>query len=226
MDPLCPWGKLEEKTSMCSAMSGDGPIRVGTAADGLPPSMQGVFWLTEQGDSSALMSFAPSRDGAGLSSFTINPSDGYHFKVRVGGDRVWSFHDKASSWELVRGIDLIYNFRMENSAGAPPATAADIAAAQIIPSTANFNFELDAPSVLNFRAELAPTGSHSAYPESVVWGRPSAVFGFEGGYYDLVQVIDGDGNRIEPAFSDWVTYCEDASLTGSTPGEFHYKQVA
>lgn len=226
MEPLCPWAKLQEKTSQCSAMSDTGPIRVGKAEDGLPTSMQGVFWLTEQGDSSALMSFAQSKDGNGLSAFTMTPSDGYQIKVRVGGDRVWSFHDKASSWELVKGLDLVYNFRMEDADGGVPSTAEDIAAAQIIPSTANFGFELDLPSVLNFRAVLAPEGSHSKYTDSVVWGRPSAIFGFEGGYYDLVQVIDGEGNKIEPAFGDWVKYCEDASQTGSTPGEFHYKEAA
>lgn len=226
MSTLCPTRKLEEKTEKCSAMSGAGPIGVGTADDGLPPSMQGVFWLTEQGDSSALMTFAPSKDGSGLSTFTMTPSDGYQIKVRVGGDRVWSFHDKGTNWELVKGLDLVYNFRMEDADGGVPSAAEDIAAAQIIPSTANFGFELDMPDVLNFRAVLAAAGSHSKYSDSVVWGRPSALFGFEGGYYDLVQVIDGEGNKIEPAFTDWVTYCEDASKTGSTPGEFHYKEAA
>lgn len=224
MDHICPWENYDTQTSQCSATDANGPIRVATAADGLPPAMQGVFWLTEQGDSSALMSFAPSKDGGGLSTFTMTPSDGYHFKIRVGGDRVWSFHDQATSWELVEGLDLIYNFRMEDANGEAPSTVDDIAAAQIIPSAENINgLELDAPSVLNFRAELAPAGSHSKYNTSVVWGRPSAVFGFEGGYYDLVQVMDGEGNNIEPAFSDWVSYCNDAAQTGDSPGAFHYK---
>jgi len=279
MDHICPWENYDTQTSQCSATDANGPIRVATAADGLPPAMQGVFWLTEQGDSSALMSFAPSKDGGGLSTFTMTPSDGYHFKIRVGGDRVWSFHDQATSWELVEGLDLIYNFRMEDANGEAPSTVDDIAAAQIIPSAENLNgLELDAPSascllpprtpsppsllrasspshqksqssrgalsynrrhapppsarchrrssraqVLNFRAELATAGSHSKYNTSVVWGRPSAVFGFEGGYYDLVQVMDGEGNNIEPAFSDWVSYCNDAAQTGDSPGAFHYK---
>lgn len=46
--------------------------------------------------------------------------------------------------------------------------------------------------------------------------------GFEGGYYDLIQVMDENGDKLEPAYSDWVGYC-NAQETGSTPGEMHYR---
>jgi len=193
---------------------------------GLPPSMQGVFWLTEQGDSSALMSFATSNDGDGLSTLDLNAADGYHFNIRVGGDRVWSFHDKATSWGLVEVLDLVYKFRMEGADGAPAASAEEIVAAQIIPSGENLGgFDLTATGVLNFRAELLPSGNSSRYQTSVVWARPSEIFGVEGGYYDLVQVIDGEGNRLEPAFSDWLGYCNDEQQTGSTPGRIWYREA-
>merc|ERR1719199_1351865 len=101
---------------MCDAAVGkNGPISIGTAP--LPKTLRGVFWLAEQGDSSALMSFAKSNDGSGLSQGALdaNPSDGYNYKIRVGGDKVWSFHDKATSWSLVEVLDLVYKFAFDSS---------------------------------------------------------------------------------------------------------------
>ena len=59
----------------------------------------------------------------------------------------------------------------------------------------------------------------------VVWGRVSSSFGqqIDSAYYDLVQVIDGDGAKTA-AFDDWVAYCE-SDVTGGNPGEMHYRQV-
>jgi len=81
---MCPQSNMVERSFKCDAVSKDGPIRVGAAP--LPPQMRGVFWLAEQGDSSALMSFAQSNDGAGLSQGRLaqEPEDGFQYKVRVG----------------------------------------------------------------------------------------------------------------------------------------------
>lgn len=206
-----------ERTHRCEAVSQKGPIRIGTAP--LPETLRGVFWLAEQGDSSALMSFAKSNDGNGLSQGALNPdsSDGYQYKIRVGGDKVWSFHDKASSWGLVEILDLVYKFRFDS--------ASEPTEAQIIPSGENLNgFDLNAPSVLDFRMTLLPKGTHSMYTNSTVWGRPSRVFGIEGGYYDLIQVMDENGYPLQPAYSDWQAYCK-SSETGGTPGELHYREA-
>jgi hypothetical protein len=215
---------MQEKTAQCASVSGAGPITVGTAAMGLPPALQGVFWLTEQGDSSALMSFATSNDGAGLSHLDVTQSD-YQFKIRVGGDRVWSFHDKATSWGIVEAADLIYNFQMENADGNPAQSIDEIVAAQIIPSGRNLgHLAVTATWLLDFRAELKPAGTHERYASSTVWARPSKVLGIEGGYYDLVQVIDGEGNKLQPAFDDWVQYCGSAE-TGDTAGAIWYREA-
>lgn len=226
MDMMCPQSKMAEKSAQCASVDGSGPLSVGTASMGLPPSMQGIFWLTEQGDSSALMSFATSNDGDDLSKLDMESADGYGIKIRVGGDRVWSFHDKATSWGLVEVLDLVYKFRFEKANGARATIPDEISAAQIIPSGENLNgFDLTATNILNFRAELLAAGSHEKYKNSVVWGRPSRVFGVSGGYYDLVQVIDGNGNKLQPAFNDWVAYCSDGSKTGGTPGEMWYREA-
>jgi len=216
MEEMCPQSQMAEQTHQCESVDKSGPLRVGTAP--LPPQLRGVFWLAEQGDSSALMSFAKSNDGAGLSQGFLarRPEDGYNYKIRVGGDRTWSFHDKASSWGLVEALDLIYNFRMDN--------ATDPTSAQIIPSGSNLGgLTLDASWLLDFQMKLL--ANHSRYPNSMVWGRPSRVLGFEGGYYDLIQVMNEKGDKLQPAFDDWVGYCK-SSATGDTPGQLWYRRSA
>lgn len=213
----CPFENMKTKTASCEAVGKDGPIRIGTAP--LPPQLRGVFWLSEQGDSSALASFARSNDGAGLSKGELdsNPSDGFNYKIRVGGDKVWSFHDRATSWSLVEVLDLVYKFAFDSSSNPTKA--------QIIPSGENLNgFDLNAPWLLDFQMKLYPMGNHSTYKNSWVWGRPSAVLGFEGGYYDFIQVLDETGAPIEPAYSDWQRYCRSAE-TGSTPGQMFYREA-
>lgn len=214
---MCPFDNMIEQSHSCSAVDKSGPIRIGTAP--LPSQLRGVFWLAEQGDSSALMSFARSEDGAGLSQGALaqTPSDGYHYKIRVGGDKIWSFHDKSTSWGLVELLDLVYKFTFDSPSN--PTSG------QIIPSGENLNgFDLNAPWLLNFGMKLFPMGNHSRYPNSWVWGRPSSVLGFEGGYYDLIQVLDEKGSKIEPAYSDWLEYCQGAE-TGSTPGQLWYREA-
>jgi len=214
---MCPQSNMVEKSFQCVDVSKDGPIRIGTAP--LPPQMRGVFWLAEQGDSSALMSFAQSNDGAGLSQGALakEPEDSFNYKIRVGGDKVWSFHDRATSWGLVEALDLIYSFRMNDAINPTQAT--------IIPTGKNVGLTLDASWLLDFQMTLFPMGNHSVYKSSWVWGRPSSILGFQGGYYDLVQVIDEKGDKLEPAFSDWVKYCEDGSQTGETPGTLWYREA-
>jgi len=217
MGELCPQQKMIEKSHQCDSVGMNGPISVATAP--LPASLRGVFWLAEQGDSSALMSFAKSNDGKGLSQGELDPNanDGYQYKIRVGGDRVWSFHDKATSWGLAEVIDLVYKFQFDDAANPTHA--------QIIPSGENLNgFDLNAPWLLDFRMTLMPKGSHDVYSNSTVWGRPSKVLGIEGGYYDLIQVMDEHGQPLEPAFSDWRAYCKSAE-TGGTPGSIHYREA-
>merc|ERR1712110_944053 len=64
--------------------------------------------------------------------------------------------------------------------------------------------------LLRFDVELVPFGTCTGrgtkcYPDSVTWARPSSIAGFDGGYYELVQVIDAMGNKL-PAFEDFVNY--------------------
>ena len=75
----------------------------------LPLSMQGVFWLTGQEDSSALMSFGgPSNDGGGMSTGVVTGDRRY--SVRVSGDRTWAFATNTKPIYMAGILDLIYHF--------------------------------------------------------------------------------------------------------------------
>ena len=106
---LCAQSKLSQKSFAVIDLLEDGvyngPLTLGTAADNLPPNMQGVFWLQGQAASSSIVSFGPSRDGDGLSVWNANSNR--QISVRVGGDKVWSGASNGSTWELVEGIDLV-----------------------------------------------------------------------------------------------------------------------
>jgi len=217
---MCPFKMMKPKMAKCTTQGKDGPITVGTAAMGLPKQMQGVFWLTKQGDSSSLMSFATSNDGGDLSKLDMSAK--YAMKIRVAGDRVWSFSHKSKSWLLVWLTDLVYQFQMEKADGSPARSPDEIAAAQIIPHANSIGISLNAPIFLSFRMTLSPAGTHAKYPNSVVWGRPSKLLGISGAYYELTQVIDGEGNKLEPAYSDWLKFCA-SSESGNSEGYMHYR---
>merc|ERR1712087_524319 len=181
---MCGASRYQIKSKRCEDVTYDGPLS--NEWQHLPAALQGVFWLTDQGDSSALMSFGASGDGGGLSSGKL--SDGpVNYEIRVAGDKVWSFMDKASSWELVDHIDLVYKFRMDSATNPTKGT--------IDPSSPVLGLTLGPRTkwLLRFDVELVPFGTCTGrgtkcYPDSVTWARPSSIAGFDGGYYELVQV--------------------------------------
>lgn len=213
MDALCPRDMLVLK-NMSTVAFGDKkttPMRIGTAP--LPEQLRGVYWLSDQGDSSSLVSFAQSRDGLDVSPGEI-PSDA-KYKVRVTGDRTWSFADESFNWEASQIMDLIYEFEFDSATN--PRTARVYAgggkAASIIWTGVTYAVEF----AMELRSE-----PHTRYPNSVVWDRPSRVFGNEVSSYEVIQVMNEDGEKLEPAFSDWVKYNDNKALTGNTPGKIFY----
>jgi len=215
----CPQSKLTEKSHTCSAVNAAGPIRVGDSS--LPASLQGVFWLMDQKDSSALMSFAATNDGGGISTGALTADDKY--RVRVDGDRSWSFHDKTTNYKASQYIDLVYNFEFGRT-----ADGSDVNTMTIYPQGLNLPGDptLAFDWLLSFTASALPKGTHETYTDSVVWQRESKVLGqaVASKDYDLVQVMDAQGSKIQPAFDDWVAYCESAE-TGSNPGKIFYYEA-
>jgi len=216
MEVLCPRDMLELKSAPTSAFASGAttPMRIGTAP--LPPQARGVFWLRDQGDSSSLMSFAQSNDGDGVSPGTI-PDNG-EYKIRVTGDRTWSFADESFNWEASQVMDLIYTFKFDSATNPTYArvVAGGGSAASIVWTAVTLAIE--------FGLELVQT-PHERYPNSVVWDRPSRLnWPFnevELSSYQAVQIMDEDGNKLEPAFSDWVAYNQQAE-TGDSPDTIYY----
>jgi len=188
------------KSFPASALGADGPMIVGAAP--LPIAMQGVFWLTGQGNSSALMSFGgPSNDGGGMSPGIV--SEDRRYAVRVSGDRTWAFATNSRPIHAAGAIDLIYHFILDDHKNPTKC--------QIYPEARNFGIKLDSEWVLDFEAHLrTETKADDQYRNSVVWIRPSFAFGDEikSAQYALVQVLDGNGTKVEPAYSDFVAQQE------------------
>ena len=201
----------EYKTWRAADVSAAGPLVVGRAP--LPPALQGVFWLQNQGDSSSIMSFGKTNDGGGVGGGALvrNP-----YMVRCAGDRAWAFSDKGRSQQLVNAVDLIYKFYFDDLENPRRC--------QIFPH-APIGITLDWPWLLDFDMHLVPRAENRDYPSSVVWRRVTHALGREvtSEQYDLVQILDGDGNRLQPAFFEYTAVMK-TRYCGTTPGVIHYRE--
>lgn len=211
-EAMAPIGEM--KPVQVEAITGDGPLLVGK--EPLPVCLRGIFWLTDQGSSSALASFAgPNNDGGGCSTGHVH---GNKYKVRVFGDRVWAMATGPATLSNMSLdlIDLVYHFVFDN--GAKPTKC------QIYPEVRELGITLTAEWLLDFEAHLV--AEDKEFAGSVVWRRPSWMLGEEikSAEYALVQVIDAEGQRIEPAWSKFVQYqgSEDA---GGSPGTVWFHEA-
>lgn len=218
----------DEASAKCSDVGPDGPLVVGGAE--LPPQLQGVFWLTGQAASSILASFGRNddADACGFNPGVATPGDGEKNRVIVFGDRNWAFQDPSySTYELVDHSDLVYEFDFDedfahatiqpsfHSAGPPLSTASLLTALSALLSwDADFGDGVDAPQdVVKFEMTLA---SNPSYPNSVVWTRNTYALGIEieSSRYDLVQILDKDGTKIEPAYGAMLESCDANGVAG------------
>lgn len=190
-----------------------------------PVALRGLFWLTEQGDSSSLMSAAKSYDGGNMGQGELRQGE-YAMSIRVGGDRSWSFADApGGNFETVELLDLVYHFRLVTGSLENPTGF------EIIPEARNLGIILSgvfAEWLLDFRMNklTAEEAAAAGFGGSIVWDRVSALAGqdIESARYLAVQIVDGDSNPIEPAYSQWVTYmCSSAA--GNSPGKIHYREA-
>lgn len=176
-----------------------GPILVGTAP--LPQTLRGIFWLADPEKKSALMSFGgPNGDAPGWCS--TGKLHGTKYRIRVAGDRSWAF---AAPTSLPEAIDLIYNFEFDD-ASSPTF-------AHVLPETHKYGFTLTHDWLLDFDMELLDN-NETEYPNSVVWLRKSYLLGSEvvSRRYMVIQVIDENGKRIEPAWSKFVDHQQNNSV--------------
>jgi hypothetical protein len=232
---MCPMCKLRRKTAYCEAYRAGPkvdvetfPIRAGLPEHGLPEEIQGVFWLTKQGSSSALVSFGQNEDGGGLSTFGENGVG----KVRVSGDRVWSFHDLGGNFDSAEGADLIYTFNFRTNTAPrhaqihPAARAKGIKFGKWMEWLLDFEMDLlQCPTDPKDSADPYCQDLIPEFRDSFVWQRKSYSFGIHrtSADYKAVQVIKADGTKL-PAFYKWLEFCGQPEA-GSTPGQFHYHEV-
>jgi len=225
----CPQDMLTPKTvEISSLLDSNGKFRsdIGPRVQTQGPlALKGLFWLTEQGDSSSLASFAKSYDGGDMGQGVLKEGD-YATSVRVGGDRSWSFSDApGGNYRTVELLDLVYHFRLEAGSLEEPT------AFRIIPEARNLGLTLEgsfAEWLLDFSMyKMTPEQATAAgYEGSIVWDRVSAVGNqpIDSARYALVQVVDGDSNPIEPAYSQWVAH-QSTDAAGTTPGKIHYREA-
>merc|ERR1719362_1217371 len=174
------------------------PMIVGTAP--LPTQLRGVFWVGNQGKSSALCSFGgPNKDkvesgGKECSSGKIGSDRKYC--IRVSGDRVWSLRSNILSFVYAVN-DIRYVFTFDSAENPKYAT---------IQNFCDMRGWLPGYDVFFFAKlfDMVLMESHDTFKNSVVWKRTS-VMPFFNSTYKLVQVMDEYGVKIEPA---WSTFFE------------------
>lgn len=211
-ESIKPVGKLQSAPVSAFADPATNPMFIGK--DPLPPQCRGIFWLTKQGGASALASFGgPTNDGGDCSAGVIG-ADG-KYVMRVSGDRSWAMATRYKT-ATVAQTDLIYTFQFDSPT--------DPKRCHIYPEFRNLGVALgaDAEWALDFDMNL--TDGVDDFKGSVVWSRPSWIYGKEMGTYALVQVIDERGAVIEPAWSQFVAY-QSSPDAGDTPGTLHYRQI-
>jgi hypothetical protein len=195
-----------------------GPMIVGTAP--LPDNLQGLWWLTSQKSGSALVTFGgPNDDGNGCNLGYLT-GDKNSYKIRVEGERVFSSAEPAAMDKMVEPSDQSYNFEFNDPVNPTMA--------QIYVFSDGFGIHIYGPAsehMMDFEMHLLPDGDsrRNPYPGSLVWLRNTTFWHINAGEdYLLVQVMDGSGSKIEPAWSKFVGY-ENSKATGSYPGWMFYK---
>jgi len=219
---------------MAGDVTGKGPLLLGKAP--LPVALRGMWWLTHQGDSSALMSFGgPNLDGDGCSTGQLEDDGSY--KIRVSGDRVWAFADKDSSnFQKAEKYDLTYRFEFDDL-DDPQWAKIHIITKYDSCCCCGLECTRACPWCTNWTMYL--NDDDDEFPQSLVWERKSTIccdaccfahifhgpsWPCCGYYYKIVQVIDEEGKRIEPAWSQFVEY-ENKDECGGSPGEITYRSA-
>jgi hypothetical protein len=64
------------------------------------------------------------------------------------------------------------------------------------------------------------------YTNSVYWDRLSTGLLFqEDSLYPYVQIIDGNGNKLEPAYGDWLKDQSNTGTSGNSPNENFFHEL-
>jgi len=195
-------------------MDFSGPMILGTSP--LPFGLQGIWWFGGQTSASSLLSFGgPNNDGNGFSlGYLDGPKNTY--KIRAEGDRVAMSPQPSGLKKIVDEIgDKVYSFEFNDRV--------DPTAAHVRVSFEGLDGEVQGKwpeRIMNFDMQLMPKGNPE-YPGSLVWSRNSSIWMDD---YKFVQVMNGRGEKIEPAWSSFVLYEKDPK-NRDYPGWMFYKSA-
>lgn len=233
LPPLHGYDKIEVNVEDYEFVGEDGPedstaFRYKSTG---PVNSLGVFTLQNQTDSvTSLVSFANTDEAITTTAFTATEEDNeYFYRIRVHGDRNWSFGD--DNLNPFTGViiyqnlfDPIYNFKLlEGDINNPTKFAIEVDFA--IPfkwpqKRISIKGCLGSLLALNYTLVTDPNDPEKQrYPNSVVWLRESTTLGNPGTSFYATQVVDGNGNRLQPAYDDWLLY---QSTRETSPGVNYY----
>jgi len=196
-----------------------------------PKTMEGIFWLNYDEFFAEVTSFAftPERGGLNPGRLKNRP---YPLRQRVLGDRQWAQIGFGPEIQfLVDLFDVKFNYELLEGTLKFPIKFRiifDLA----IPGTC-FRFQLKDcfEELLNLEITLQNTPregdqwpDHPDYPDSVVWLRTTTTLGNTGPGYEAIQIVNGMGMELQPAYDDFIT----AMTTGARAplnGEFVYNEL-
>jgi len=194
-------------------INGAGPLLVGTAP--LPVALQGVWWVIGESSGSSLLSFGgPNNDGNGCSLGYIS-GEKNSYKIRAEGDGVMAASEPSGLDKIIEAGDKTYHFEFDD--------AANPTFGQVYMLLEGIGMKEKFPEqIMSSQMHLLPDGDVE-YAGSLVWLRNTTVWGLNiVGDTKLVQVMDGSGEKIEPAWSKFVA-AEKESDSRAYPGWMFYK---
>lgn len=198
-------------------INGAGPMILGTAP--LPPALQGIWWVNGPSAGSSLFSFGgPNNDGNGCSPGFIS-GEKNSYKVRAEGDRVVSMSDPSGLDKIVEAGDKVYDFQFDSAVNPVYARVS------VLYQGLGFVSRDKWPElIMNSQMHLQVNGDVQ-YPGSVVWMRNTSIWGVNAMDAKFVQVIDGKGKKIEPAWSKFAAFEKDPEK-GNYAGWMFFKSVS
>jgi hypothetical protein len=164
----------------------DGAMTVGDGSTGLPPALQGLWWMHGNPLPDELLSFGGSPwDEATRTT-----------RIVVYDEGVWTWHDDLAGRALYAGVrqsELIYELAYDP----------DLAFAVITPTVQVGPVRIRVPeSIVKFTAQRLADG---------LWLRLSYLHGHLVHAYALRRVVRGDGQR-EPAYDEYAAAAPARSL--------------
>jgi hypothetical protein len=216
----CPSSLINETCSSFVANFYPRSIKVNNVKSGvplkaanstLPKPLRGIFWLQDQGGMSCLTTFAQTSPNKGIDQETNT------ILLKVDGDQTWSFSDyslvsyiQRILWNIQSFLNIksesvwYYKFHFDNATYPTYANITPVVLETTIPNW-----------VVSFDMRLLPDGLE-AYPGSIVWQRVSTILNVPccNGNYNLLQIMDGNGDTINPAYDEWKEFMDTSEDVG------------